>query len=124
LSFSNYYELYVLDLLLNKTLFVGLSTADPGEDGSGLAEPSGNAYARVTLPKSYWNDASGGSKDNGTVIEFTQATGSWGTITHVCLFDAITSGNLLLSGALDTPVAIVSGDIFRFPITTLAITLD
>jgi hypothetical protein len=25
---------------------------------------------------------------------------------------------------LDTPVAIVSGDIFRFPTTTLAITLD
>lgn len=31
------------------TVYVGLSTADPGDDGTGLAEPAGNGYARQAI---------------------------------------------------------------------------
>jgi len=50
-GFSNYWENKILDHIFGKgsyappTIYVGLSTADPTDDGSGLAEPSGNAYS-------------------------------------------------------------------------------
>ena len=31
------------------TVYLGLSTADPTDDASGLAEPSGNGYARESI---------------------------------------------------------------------------
>ena len=100
MSFSDYYETYTLDLLLDKTLYLGLSTANPTDDNSGLAEPSGNAYARVTVIESDWAAAVSGSKDNGETLTFPRATGSWGTVTHFAIFDAVTSGNMLIYGAL------------------------
>ena len=51
-GFSDYWENKILDHIFGKgsytppTIYVGLSTADPTDDGSGLAEPSGNGYAR------------------------------------------------------------------------------
>jgi hypothetical protein len=54
MSFSNYLENKLLDHAFRNTsytppsaVYVALSTADPGEDGSTIAEPSGNNYARV-----------------------------------------------------------------------------
>ena len=47
-GFSDYWENEILDHIFDKdgltppTMFVGLSTADPTDDGTGLAEPSGN----------------------------------------------------------------------------------
>jgi len=103
---------------------VGLSTADPGDDGSGLAEPSGNGYARVSTTSSDWGAASGGSKSNTSDISFPTATGSWGTITHVCLFDASTGGNLIWSGALSSSQAISTNQIARFSAGDLTLSLD
>ena len=91
--------------------YFGLSTADPGEDEAGLAEPSGNGYARVTFTRNATNfpAAAAGSIDNGVAITFPQATGSWGNCTYMCFFDAITTGNMMGSVALDTPRTITSG---------------
>ena len=93
-GFSDYWENKILDHIFGKgshtppTIYVGLSTADPTDDGSGLAEPSGNGYARVQTSASNWNTASNGSLDNAGDITFAQATGSWGMITHFALFTA------------------------------------
>ncbi len=123
MSLSNYGENYVLDLYLEQNLWVGLSTADPGEDAAALAEPSGNGYARVAVTAATWDAASGGSKDNGTAITFPEASGSWGELAYVCLFDAVTSGNLLESFALTSPQTITTGQIARFSAAALAFTL-
>jgi len=130
MSFSNYWENEILDHLFGKgtysppTIYVGLSTADPGDDGSGLAEPSGNGYARVETSAADWNTASGGALDNANDITFPEATGSWGTITHFALFDAATGGNMLAEGALSASKAIDSGDTAKFAAGDLVCSLD
>jgi len=116
MSASDYWEDVILDTLIETNLWIGLSTADPGDDAAGLAEPSGNGYARVAVTAATWAAASGGSKSNEVAIEFPEATGSWGTVTYWCLFDAATSGNLLASGALTSGVAIGNGETARFAI--------
>lgn len=122
----------VLDELLgNATLmpdpvFIGLMTTEPADDGTGVVEPVGAGYARVSVVNDLteWPAASGGQKSNGNVITFPTATGAWGTITHFGIFDALSGGNLLASGALNTSRTVISSDVFRFLATNLVVTLD
>ena len=60
---------------------------------------------------------------NGAAVEFATATGSWGTVTHVGVFDASSSGNLMAFAALTASKAVSSGDVFRFDAGDLDITL-
>jgi hypothetical protein len=128
-SFADYWENEILDHIFGKgsytppTIYVGLSTAEPLDDASGLAEPSGNAYARVQTSASHWNAATGGSLDNANDITFPQATGNWGTITHFALFDAATGGNMLAHGALSQSKAIGAGDTAKFEAGDLDVSL-
>ena len=129
-GFSNYWEDKILNHIFDKdhytpsTIYVALSTADPLDDASGFAEPTGNAYARVETSASDWNTASGGSLDNANNIIFPKATGSWGTITHFALFDAATGGNMLAHGALSQSKAIDSSYTAIFDPGDLNINLD
>lgn len=129
-SFSDYWENEILDHLFSKgsytppTIYLALSTADPGDDGAGLSEPSGNGYARAATAASDWNAASGGALDNADVIEFPEATGAWGTVTHFALLDAASGGHLLAHGTLSQSKTIASGDTARFVAGDLEISLD
>ena len=129
-SFSDYWENKILDHIFGKdnytppTIYVGLSTTDPTDAGSGLTEPSGNGYARVQTSASDWNAASNGSVDNACNITFAQATGNWGTTTHFALFDAATAGNMLAYGALSQSKSISESDTARFEAGDLDISLD
>ena len=122
MSASDYWENVILDTLIETNLWVGLSTADPGEDAATLAEPSGNGYARVAVTAATWDAASGGSKDNGAAITFAEASGNWGTITHFCLFDAVSGGNMLASAELTGGVSVTTGKIPRFVAAAFAVT--
>lgn len=129
-SFSDYLEDKLLDHTVGKASFtmpsvwIALSTADPLDDGSGMAEPGAGSYARKSTAAGDWNSASGGAIDNANDITFVEATASWGTITHFALFDALTVGNMLAHGTLGTPKAIGSGDTAKFAAGDLDITLD
>ena len=129
MSLSDYWELEILDHILNDgaytdpTIYVGLSTADPGDDAATLAEPSGNGYARVSTEAADWNAASAGSKTNANAITFPEASGSWGECTHFALFDADTAGNMLASGELTSAKTITSGQIARFAASALTVSL-
>jgi hypothetical protein len=128
-SFSDYWENEILDHIFNDgaytapTIYIGVSTADPGDDAAGLAEPVGNGYARVATSAADWNAAASGSKTNANAVEFPQASGSWGTLTHIVAFDAATSGNVLCSGALSASVAISNGQTLRFPASNITASL-
>lgn len=130
MSLSNYTELKILDHLNGKTeftmptVYVGLSTANPGDTASDLAEPSGNSYARIATTGATWAAAAGGIASNAAAITFPTATGAWGTITYFALFDALTSGNMLASGALTQAKAVASGDTPKFDIGAISITID
>lgn len=125
MSFADFWEQEILDHLFDigaysaPTIYVGLSTADPLDDASGLAEPS-DGYARVACAA--WS-RTGSEVDNDAAVEFPEATGDWGTITHVGLFDASSGGNLLVSFALDSSQAVTSGKTARFPAGDLNVTL-
>jgi len=126
MSFADFLEYELLDHLFDigsyaaPTMYVGLSTADPGDDAAGLAEPVGNGYARVACAA--WS-RTGNEVDNDAAVTFPEATGDWGTITHAGLFDAATDGNLLLSFVLDTPREITDGKTPRFSAGEFNVTL-
>jgi len=126
MSFSNFLETELLDHVFANnaytapsTIYVGLFTSNPDEDGSGT-EVSGGSYARQSAAFSVTDNTA----TTTGAVEFPTATASWGTITHVGLYDASTSGNLLAYAALDTSKTIASGDVFRIPAGDLDITLD
>jgi hypothetical protein len=126
MSFSNYLETEILDHVFGgsaytapSTLYVALYTATPNDAGGGT-ELSGSGYTR----KSAAFTTSGATTSNSGAVEYNAATGSWGTITHIGVFDAATSGNLLAYGALSASKAIGAGDVFRIPAGDLDITLN
>lgn len=129
-SFSDYWENEVLDHVFGKddyvppTIYVGLSAADPGDDGAGLSEPNGYGYARVQTTEADWNVAADGLVENVNAFEFGPATGNWGTMTHFALFDSATGGHLLAHGALGQAKTFDSTDIARISGGDLHVTLD
>jgi UDP-N-acetylglucosamine enolpyruvyl transferase len=127
---SDSYSNMLLDLAFSKatnnfpaTLYVGLSTTTPTNTGTSVTEPVGNAYARVAVTNNATNfpAASARSKSNGTDIVFTTATGSWGTITHFVIYDALTAGNFIAWGALTVPVSVINGATVTFATGSLVI---
>ncbi len=108
-------------------LAVALFTAAPSDSGGGT-EVSGGSYARIDRPPldANWTGASAtaGLTDNAAVITFPTASASWGTITHIGIFDALTAGNLLFHGALALSKTVGSGDTFSIAIGDLDITLQ
>ena len=125
-AFSNYLENKILLHVLSNTsytspttVYLGLHTADPTDAGTGT-EVSGGSYAR----QSFASTISGNAASNTSAIEFPTATGSWGAIGWVGVWDNVSGGNLLFHGALTTSKTIASGDVFRVPAGDLDITLD
>jgi len=126
MSFSNFLETEILDHVFGgnaytapSTLYLGLFTAAPNDTGNGT-EVSGASYARQSAAMS----VSGDTATTSASVEFPAAGGTWGTITYVGIFDALTGGNLLAYGALTASKTIELGDIFRIPAGSLDITLD
>lgn len=108
------------------TVYCGVFTTAPTVSGGGT-EPVGNGYARQAVANSAVNFSatSGGFKFNATAIQFPEATGGWGTLSHFGWFDADSGGQYLVGGVLtDTsytpaPKAIVAQDILQFPAASL-----
>lgn len=98
--------------------YVGLFTSDPTDAGSGT-EVSGNAYTRKAVAFT----VSGDTATNSGTVTFDPATGSWGTITHIGIYDAATTGNLLFHGAVTVSKQIDSGDTFQISTSNLSISL-
>lgn len=126
-GFSNSQEQAALNHFFGKsawtqpTIYVGLSTTAPADDGTNVTEPA-NGYARVQTAAADWNNASGTAPavtSNNEIITFPEATGSWGTITHFVFYSSSTGGTFLGSGALGTSKAVNSGDTPRFPVGSL-----
>ncbi len=100
------------------TVYVSLHSADPGDGGGN--EISGGSYARKAVT---FGAPSNGVSTNSADVTFDQATGSWGTITHIGIQDALTSGNLLYHTPLTTSKTIDTDDVFRIVAGQLSVTL-
>lgn len=129
-SFTDYTENLVLNWLFTTNSatrptawYVGLFTAAPSDTGGGT-EVTGNAYARVATGTISVSGTSPTTATNSAAIEFAAASGgNWGTITHVAILDASTSGNMLGWAELTTSRTINDGDVLRIPAGDLDITL-
>ena len=127
MSFSNTFETHVLTYVFTATSvtrptawYLALFTSNPADDASGTeVSTSGTAYARQSAAFT----VSGDTASNSAAIEFPTATASFGTVSHVAVFDAATSGNLIAYAALTSSKAIDTGDVFRVPAGDLDITL-
>lgn len=129
---SDYLENAILNHVLGggdytrpATVYIGLYTAAPTDAGGGT-EVTGGSYARVAVTNNATNfpAALGGAKSNANAVTFAQATALWGTVTHVGVFDALTSGNLLYWAPLSASKLVQSGDTFSFSAGQLQFTED
>lgn len=127
-AFSNYAETLVLTWIFTSdaatrptTWFVGLHTADPTEVGN-VSELSGNGYARQSV--TFTAPASGATENSALLTFGPNTTTNWGTVTHLSVWDASTTGNCLAKGALSSSVAINVGDSLTIAAGALDITLD
>jgi hypothetical protein len=123
---SNYLENALINVTLRATsytapttVYVALYLTDPTDADTGT-ECSGTSYARQAVT---FGAPSNGVSTNSAAVEFPQAGGSWGTITHIGIRDASTAGNLLYHTALDASKTIETGDVFRIATGSLSVTL-
>jgi len=123
---SNYLENALINVTLRATaytapttVYLALYTTDPTDADTGT-ECSGTSYARQSIT---FGAPSNGVSTNSAAIEFPQAGGAWGTITHIGIRDALTVGNLLYHSPLDASKTIATGDVFRVAVGSLSVTL-
>jgi len=127
-ALSDYAEKLVLDWLMTTgsatrptTWYIALYTGAPSDSGGGT-EVSGNGYARQSVA---FDAASspGGTTANSADVSFTASGGSFGTVTHLGIFDASTSGNLIWHGSLTASKAIDDGDTLTFTAGNIDLTM-
>jgi len=75
---------------------------------------SGTGYARK-VATSWYAPTSGSTSNLSDVLFATPPLGvTWGRITHVAVFNAISGGNMLFWGRLRAPIYIIAGDGLKF----------
>ena len=114
---TNYLEDAILNHVLRNTaytsptaIYVALYTVMPTDVGGGT-EVAGGSYARQ--PVTFLAPSSGVAASNGAVT-FPVASGAWGEILGMGLFDQLTGGNLLYYGLLATSKIVGIGDQLAF----------
>jgi hypothetical protein len=122
MSLSNYSENRLLDAALGvatatapAAVYVKLHIGDPGEDGT--ANPAGNTTRQAIT----FAAASGGTSTSSSQPSWTSVSTSE-TYSHVSLWDSLTVGNCIGSGALAASKAVIAGDTFQ--LTSVTVTLD
>lgn len=120
MSASNYAENKIADAICGNASFTTpanvyakLHIGDPGEDGTA------NAAANTTRKEATFAAASGGACALDATVSWTNVSTAE-TYSHVSLWDNISAGNCLGSGAMTTPVAVTVGA--NFDLTALTVT--
>jgi hypothetical protein len=107
MTFSTFMANAILDQYLkNGTPKVSLHTADPGLAGAN--EVAGGGYARQA---GTFGTAVAKATDNTNILAFTNMPAV--TVTHVGIWDQVSSGNFLIGGPLTTPKTLNAGDTFE-----------
>lgn len=107
--------------------YVALFTSSCSDSAAGTEVATGS-YARVAVASGTgtWaaTSSGNGTTSNVAAVEFATPSASWGTVTHWGLYDASTSGNLLICAALTSSKAINSGDTVSFGAGALTFQID
>jgi hypothetical protein len=95
------------------TIYLSLHTASPGLTGTNEVTAGGNAYARQAIAFNAPSTVGAAQRVVSTAQEeFVNMPAA--TVTHVGLWDAVTTGNFLYKGALAVPRTTLAGDTLRF----------
>lgn len=130
-NMTNYLERKLLDHLLGvepyavPTLHLALFKTQPTEAGSG-DEVDELSYERVTIT---FDEATTDVSDvttalNALSVTFPEAQEDWGTVTYIAIYDAATSGNMLLYGEVSNPRMVEEGDIVTFTAGSVEVELQ
>lgn len=107
--------------------YISLHTADPGETGDQTtSEATYTGYARVAVARTTggWT-VSGNTVTNAAAINFAACTGGSNTITYFAIGRASSgTGEIILSGALTSSLAVSNGITPSFAIGDLSATAD
>lgn len=114
------------------SIYVSLHTASPEDDNTpagGSNEITLGSYARSnasnTLTWTVSQSSGTTTATNDQAIAFPQATANYdGDVTHIGIYDASTSGNLLFHGALTVSKTVTTGDTFQINAGAITITLE
>ena len=124
-NLTNYLENKLIDHFLGTAsytmptdVYVALFTVSPGESGGGT-EVTGGSYARQIAT---FSAASSGATSNDSNIDFTGMPAA--TTVAIGIFDALTSGNMLLYGTLTANKTTDAGDTLRIATGDLDISID
>ena len=93
-------------------LYLALFTADPTDDNVTANEVSGAWYGRKSITSWTAPVGTGTVTSNSNQLTFNAVTGSAVTVTHWGLYDALSSGNLMFSGAWDVSKILNVADVF------------
>lgn len=113
---TNYFEAKMLNLMRGQSItapanvYLALFLSNPSDTGAAGTEISYTNYAR--MPITFSSPSASGSglmMQNTNQISFAEASSSVGTVTYVGVYDALSGGNLLLYGQLDTALVVQSG---------------
>jgi len=99
-------------------VYIALFTVAPADAGGGT-EVTGGSYARQIAT---FSGASSGATSNDSNIDFTGMPAA--TTVAIGIFDASTSGNMLLYGTLTTNKTTDAGDTLRIATGDLDISID
>ena len=129
---SDYVETIIQKLMFGRvpatfppTYYYGLSSTPIADDGSGITEPSGGGYTRVSYPNtSDLFSFPGGAAANGTAIQFPTASLSWGGANYWFSSDMSSGGTMHFRGSINPAQTINAGDRPYFEIGSLTITMD
>ena len=128
-AFSNYLEDQITGWIAGTNMtaptatFVQLYNGDPLDTGLG-----GTAlYSRITVASGTgsWTrgPAGNGTITNASAFTITSSATATASATHVAVFDASASGNLLFFGQLTTAKTVASGDEVKFNASALTLTV-
>jgi hypothetical protein len=122
MSLSNVVENeMLLDFLTrHSTLYLALSTTDPGEDGSGISEPVGGGYVRRLIGDVTITDD---ELSNDDAITFPISGGDWGLLAYGAIFTQVSGGTFLMSGAA-TPTECPIGTTIVVPAETVLVSMN
>lgn len=135
MSFSNTAETAVLNQIFvgtalpwndNTDLWLALHTADPGEAGSAVtSEATYGGYARVAVARATDLTVSGATVENANLEQFPVCTSGSSTCTYVSIVTTASgAGTIIVSGALNSSVAVATGIQPQFSAGALVFTLD
>jgi hypothetical protein len=128
-ALSDYAENLVLNWLMTTgsatrptAWYVSLHTGSPNDADDGANEISGNGYSRQALTVDAAS-GTGGTTSNNANVTFTASGGSWGTISHIGIYDASSGGNLLWHGSMTASKTIADGDTLQFNTGNIDLTI-